>query len=252
MKKKLKSFLKRWPKFYNFLKRGYSAFRSMQRRLLGTRLEEKYWAARHLRQGDDWGDKEGDWVRGYWDSRDHSHRSFLMERIFKFSSLSILEIGCNCGPNLYILAKKLPDAQIRGIDINPIAVQKGNEWFTQEGISNVKLSVGKADDLRQFKDKSFDVVFTDAVLIYIGPDKIRKVIEEMLRVTRKALIFLEWHCFDSKCNPLGVYVGHWMRDYRALLKEFVPESKTKVTKLPKDLWLDQNWQRWGSVIEIVM
>jgi hypothetical protein len=81
MKKKLKSFLKRWPKFYNFLKRGYSAFRSMQRRLLGTRLEEKYWAARHLRQGDDWGDKEDDWVRGYWDSRDHSHRSFLMERI---------------------------------------------------------------------------------------------------------------------------------------------------------------------------
>jgi len=252
MKDKLKSFLKRRPKFYNFLKRGYFAFRSMRRRLLGTKLEEKYWATRHLRKGDDWGNEKNYWVRGYWDSRGHSHRSFLMERIFKFSPSSILEVGCNCGPNLYILAKKFPNVEIRGIDINSMAVQKGNEWFTQEDISNVKLFVGKADDLRQFRDKSFDVVFTDAVLIYIGPDKIKKVIEEMLRVTRKALIFLEWHCFDSKRNPLGVYVGHWMRDYRALLKEFVPEDKIKVTKMPKDLWPDPNWQRWGGVVEVVL
>jgi ubiquinone/menaquinone biosynthesis C-methylase UbiE len=151
-----------------------------------------------------------------------------------------------------MLAKRFPDAEIRGIDINSMAVQKGNEWFTQEDISNVKLFVGKADDLRQFRDKSFDVVFTDAVLIYIGPDKIKKVIEEMLRVTRKALIFLEWHCFDSKCNTLGVYVGHWMRNYVALLKEFVPEDRIKVTKMPKDLWSDPNWQRWGGVVEVVL
>lgn len=256
MKDMLTSFLKRWPKFYNFLKRGYSPFRTMRyklgMRLLGTRLEEKYWTTRHLRKGDDWGNEEDDWVRGYWDSRNHSHRRFLMERIFKFFPSSILEIGCNCGPNLYILAKKFPDAEIRGIDINSMAVQKGNEWFTQEDISNVKLLIGKADDLRRFRDKSFDVVFTDAVLIYIGPDKIKKVIEEMLRVARKALIFLEWHCFNSKCNPLGVYVGHWMRDYVTLLKEFIPENKIKVIKMPEELWPDRNWQRWGGVIEVVM
>lgn len=252
MKDKMKSFLKRWPKFYNFLKKGYSKFRSIQRRLLGTRLEEKYWATRHLRKGDDWGNGKNDWIRSYWDSRNHSHRSFLMERIFKFSPSSILEIGCNCGPNLYLLAKKFPNAEIKGIDINPMAVQKGNEWFAQEDISNVKLSVGKADDLRQFQDKSFDVVFTDAVLIYIGPDKIKKLLGEMLRVTRKALIFLEWHCFNSKSNPLGVYVGHWMRNYVTLLKEFVPENKIKVIKMPEELWPDQNWQRWGAVIEVVI
>jgi len=76
--------------------------------------------------------------------------------------------------------------------------------------------------------------------------------EEMLRVTRKALILLEWHCFNSKCNPLGVYVGHWMRDYVTLLKEFIPENKIKVIKMPHEFWPDQNWQRWGAVIEVVM
>lgn len=256
MKNKLKSFLKRWPKFYSFLKRIYQAFRNTRRKLrahlLGTKAEENYWVTRHLRKGDDWGDKKKDWVRGYWDSRDHSHRSFLLNRICRFSPSSILEIGCNCGPNLYLLAKKSPSKEIVGIDINPLAVQKGNEWLMQEGISNVKLLVGKADDLRQFQDKSFDVVFTDAVLIYVGPDKIKKVMGEMLRVARKAMVFLEWHCWGSKCNPLGVYVGHWARDYVALLKDFIPEGKVEVTKLPKELWPDQNWQRWGAVIEVIM
>lgn len=225
--------------------------KSWQMRLFGTKLEEKYWVTRHLHKGDDWGNKENDWVRGYWDSRSHSHRSFLMEKISKFSPSSILEVGCNCGPNLYLLAKRFPNAEIIGIDINSMAVQKGNEWFVQEGISNVKLFVGKADDLRQFQDKSFDVVFTDAVLIYVGPDKIKKVVGEMLRVARKALVFLEWHCFNSKCNPLGVYAGHWVRNYVSLLKEFVPEDKIGVVKMPEELWLDKNWQKWGAIIEVV-
>jgi ubiquinone/menaquinone biosynthesis C-methylase UbiE len=224
----------------------------MQRRLLGTKLEEKYWARAHLRRGDDWGDKENDWARGYWDSRDHSHRSFLIDRISRFSPSSVLEIGSNCGPNLYILAKRFPNAELMGVDINSEAVQKGNEWFAQEHISNVKLTEGKADDLRLFQDKSFDVVFTDAVLIYVGPDKIRQVITEMLRVTRKALILLEWHDFDSSSTPLGTYVGHWMRDYVALLKELVPEEEIRVSKLPRELWADPKWQKWGAVIETVV
>ena len=82
--------------------------------------------------------------------------------------------------------------------------------------------------------------------------KIKKVIEEMLRVARQALILLEWHCFNSKSNPLGVYAGHWMRDYVALLKEFVPERKIQVIKLPEELWSDENWQRYGGVVEVVM
>jgi hypothetical protein len=252
MKDRLKSFLRRWSRLYNFLRRGRDVYRSIQRRLLGTRLEEEYWATAHLRRGDDWGGKETDWAKGYWDSRIHSHRSYLVDRISKFSPSSILEIGSNCGPNLFILAKEFPSVAIRGVDINPEAVQKGREWFAQEHISNVQLSLGKADDLSQFEDKSFDVVFTDAVLIYVGPDKIKKVVKEMLRVARKSLIFLEWHDFESSSNPHGTYVGHWKRDYVTVLREFVPEDKIRATKFPKELWADRKWQRWGAVIEVAL
>jgi hypothetical protein len=96
MENKAKSHIGRSPRLYGLLKRGYYAYRHIQRRLLGTRLEEKYWATAHLRKGDDGGDKNSDWARGYWDSRDHSHRDFLTERISKFSTSSVLEIGSNC------------------------------------------------------------------------------------------------------------------------------------------------------------
>lgn len=254
MRDKLKSFLKHWPNLYGLVKRGYFAFYSTLHKLhlLDTKSEERHWATRHHYEGNDWGNQKDEWVRSYWDSQNHSHRNFLIERICKFPPSNILEVGCNCGPNLYLLAKKFPNARIIGIDINPLAIQSGNGWFAEEGISNVKLLDGKADELGQFQDQSFDVVFTDAILIYIGPDKIKKVIEEMLRVTRQTLILLEWHCFDSKSDPLGVYVGHWMRDYETLLKEFVPEKKIQVIKMPEELWSDENWQKYGGIIEVTM
>lgn len=241
-------------------------------------ITDKEWSNRHLYDGEDW-------IEGYWRSRNHPHRSFLVERICKFSPNSVLEIGCACGPNLYHIAKKFPDAEVRGIDINPIAVEKGNEYFQQGAISNVKLEVGKAQELKQFADKSFDVVFTDAVLIYISPDEIKQVVKEIFRIGR-VLVLNEWHTFNKwlalllhkyyhlrlkidehlfsrqlfrtlnisfkpKSVSLGLFVGHWVRDYKALFEEFVPKEKVNITKLPKGLWDDKGWQRWGAIIEVV-
>jgi ubiquinone/menaquinone biosynthesis C-methylase UbiE len=263
MKEQLKHLLGKMPALYRFITKGYTdsvlRFRYLKYFLSGTEVSEREWATRHLREGererDDWGEWCYDWIKGYWDSQDHPHRPFLIKTISKYKPSSILEIGCNCGPNLHLLAKKFPDAEIRGIDINPMAVQKGNEWLAQERISNVKLLVGKADELWQFQDKSFDVVFTDAVLIYIGPDKIKEVIREMIRVTRKALILMEWHSFEpERKDPkgLGVYEqGIWKRDYVTLLKQFVREEQIHVTKVTEDVWPDKNWKEVGAVIEVL-
>jgi len=116
-----------------------------------------------------------------------------------------------------------------GVDINPLAIKKGNEWLLQNEISNIKLLEGKADELGQFQDKSFDVVFTDAVLTYIGPDKIETVIKDLIRITRKALILVEWYNFGSdQKDPSGhgiYYKGLWKRNYMNLIKQFAPEDQ---------------------------
>lgn len=253
MKTRFIRFIGKHPLLYNFAEGCYGIFRSAKFKLYGTKSDEKYWAERHLqeseRKQDDWGKGNDNWITGYWNSINHPHRKILTDAIANFKPSSILEIGCNCGPNLRILAKIFPEAKILGIDINPEAVQKGNELFKQESLLNVVLTECKADELLRFNDHSFDIVFTDAVLIYLGPDKIEKVIKEMLRVSSKAIVLMEWHDFESKHNPLGKYKRHWVRDYKTLLKEFVSADKIRIKKLPDNLWTDKNWQRFGAIIE---
>ena len=65
----------------------------------------------------------------------------MLERIVGFAPVSsILDVGSSSGPNLYHLAKEFPNTLIRGIDVNPYAVEYGNRRFAEEGVSNVKLS----------------------------------------------------------------------------------------------------------------
>ena len=245
MKQLIKRYLRKCPVIYSSAKRIHRIFYRLFTQYLkpyvfGTRLEERYWAKCPPSISAE-----------TWSTREHPHRTFLVEQITTFSPIhTILEVGCNSGPNLYLLAKKFPDAELRGIDINPYAVKDGNAWIKKEGISNVRLSVGKADALESFQDNYFDIVFTDAVLMYIARDKIKKVIKELIRITRKALLLMEWHCFESKSNPLGFYIGQWVRDYVALSKKCYPEGKVRAIKMPEHLWPDKNWQRYGGIVSL--
>ena len=236
-----------------FNSRLYPIFLIIKRRVSGTSADEEYWSKRertNISDRGDWNDKiSKDWIEGYWNSQSHPHRILLVDAIKKYDPSTILEIGCNCGPNLFLLAKKYPNARIVGIDINKDAVDQGNDFFLEMGIKNVILMVGKADNLGMFDDGQFDVVFTDAVLIYIGPDKIMKVIKEIIRITKKSSILLEWH--DEKFDGKGRFYGHWIRNYIDLILTINPNKKIQIKQLTKEDWPDNNWIKFGYIVEIV-
>lgn len=127
--------------------------------VIGTKAREKEWASRHLRRGNDWNDmqhlgEDDEWVMSYWDSQNHSHRPLLLEKIASYSPDSVLEIGCNCGPNLYLIARRFPDIEIRGVDINPRAIEKGKELFGARKIFQMSsYQLVKQMTLGRFKTK---------------------------------------------------------------------------------------------------
>ncbi len=246
---RIKAFLEKYPLLNKIVRKVYippaTKYVSFRQYLRRNRLD-KWWVQRR-----------GGWAEGLWNTRDHPSRSYLVERIAAFSPISsILEIGCASGPNLYLLAKRFPDSEVRGIEINPHAIDVGNEEFAREGITNVKLSVGRAENLSQFKDKSFDVILTDAVLIYIKRGAIRGVIKEMLRIARKGLVLIESHDSEKRLNDrhgLGVFRrGIWVRDYVALLSQFVPDEQIRVTKPTGDVWPEEGWGKDGYLIEVTI
>ena len=91
--------------------------------------------------------------------------------------------------------------------------------------------------------------------MYIGPDKIKEVMKGMIRIARHALIFIEWHSFEPDHRDsygLGIYHGYWKRDYVALLKQYVQEEQIHVIKITEDIWPEENWKKWGGVIEVII
>lgn len=185
-------------------------------------------------------------VMSYWNTRNDPHRFFLLkelEGLLPFSS--ILEVGSNCGPNLSVIAKRFPNVVVRGVDVNPLAVKMGNALLAQEGIRNAKIVTGSAGDLSQFADKSFDIAFTNAVLVHVGSDKIEEVVREMLRVAKKALVLVERHR-ERPDDPKGLgvrteytYPCDWDRNYRTLLARLAAGKKISVRKVPEEIWTDE-------------
>jgi ubiquinone/menaquinone biosynthesis C-methylase UbiE len=236
---KLKIFLKRLPSLYKLVQAIYWKIGVFRANLLGTKLEEERWH------------KKSQFVN-YSGELHHPHRQFLINRIeHHFPISNILEIGCGRGQNLYLLAKKFPGLTIKGIDINPTVIKFGQKLFSENNIKNVELLEKKADDLSIFTDKMFDVLFTDATLMYIGPDKIMKVIEDIKRITVKSIILVEWH--QEGIKGLGKYDSHlglWHRNYSELLTKIFPKEKINISKIPIKFWPDENWNKFGYIIEI--
>ena len=191
-------------------------------------FDEIYWKFRSCK---------GDWGKGteYLDSINHSHRKAILDEVSEFDrGFSLLEVGCNSGPNLLKILEKHPYTRLAGIDINRKAVERGQR-------TGLDLKVGRADKL-PYKDREFDIVLVDAVLMYIGPDKIRKVISEIGRMAKKKIIIIDFHKEGVPAEG-EVILGHWVRDYKKLLG-----NQTRIRKLTKEEWDSYSWNKLGHLI----
>lgn len=202
--------------------------------------DHNYWTKRPVFDQGDWREKHTDWIRGYWESQNHAHRQLIITSIKQIGGINtILELGCNCGPNIALIKErlKIPEKQLAGIDINSDSVA-----FGKAHLPGVDFRIGNFVKL-PWNDKSFDLVLCDASLMYVDRDHIYQTMEEIDRVTKKAVIIIDRFSSTSK----GDITGHvWGRNYLRLLrnKGFVPAS----TKLTKYTWPGSpNWQRFGRL-----
>lgn len=204
-------------------------------KVIGTKAREMEWANKDLRKGNNWC------------GQDHAHRETLCNIIASYKPESVLEIGCNEGQNLIRLAKMLPDCKMNGIDVNEKALRRAMATFEENNLHNYIFSTHSANDLRLWPAK-YDVVFTDATLIYVGNDKIYDVIKQINRITERAIIFCEWHKESAKLDG-EYYRGCWIRNYHALAWLY-DIKEVKITKITPEMWNDKLWSKYGAIIEV--
>ena len=165
-----------------------------------------------------WRDKMCDWNTEYFLNRGCENRRMVISALSRIRFGSLLEIGCNCGPNMMNIIEAYPRAEIVGIDINSGAIEMARGLLPQRVLD---LEVSTADDI-PFSDKSTDVVLSYNLLMYIGDDKINKVMTEIKRVVRNHIIFFEPHSENAwEIHKTNIKKRHQCtRNYKKLLERY--------------------------------
>jgi len=208
--------------------------------VLGTRINSWYWRFRHF--------IDPQWAQSYLSegSLHHPHRKFLIDIILKYRPIgSLLEIGCASGPNLFLLSKELSGARLEGIDISKSAINVGAQFFREREIENVVLKQGGFNTLSQIESKSFDIVISDASLIYATPQQVNNVLREMIRIANKKIILME----QNTGGP-SFYDMHWIHNYKKELSR-LGINEALFSEIPSYFWNgNEKWKKYGCVIII--
>ena len=110
---------------------------------------------------------------------------FIGEEINKLPYESLLEIGCGYGKQLEKF--RFHQAFIAGCDFSRPQLVKAREYCLEAA----KVLVEADAEHLPFQSKSFDVVLSSAVILHNEYEKAKKIISEMIRVSRKFIVHNE-------------------------------------------------------------
>lgn len=118
---------------------------------------------------------------------------------------SLLEVGTNSGRNLQYIAEANPGIELKGIDVNPRAI----EFARSKGLG-IKLEVVDANEWSEPSDR-WDGVLTMSVLDHI-PDEAAERLAANVGVSARHVIAVE--LWDGSPGERGIY--KYSRDTEAL------------------------------------
>jgi ubiquinone/menaquinone biosynthesis C-methylase UbiE len=182
-------------------------------------------------------------------AQNHPHRLEIISELKKFPGVnSVLELGSSWGVNLLLIRKEFPDMRFLGVDISKEMVDAGNEYFRGKIISNIDLIHRDMTSLEVFKDNEFDLIISDASLIYIDKNSIQHLAEEMCRVARYGLILVEFD--DDSQDPFGnVFQSNWVRDYSTVFHQF--SGRIDKRRFNEKVWPGK-WAQMGKIITVFL
>jgi pseudaminic acid biosynthesis-associated methylase len=144
---------------------------------------------------------------GFWDG--------LLER---HPIRSVLEIGCGQGANLAPIARRLEPADVWGVDVSALAIDRARR--NAPGI-NVRLAPARQ---LPFADGFVDLAFTVGTLIHQPEESLSGVIAEIVRCSRRFVLWAEYHAPATEEVPYrGIRGSLFRRDYAAIYAASYPD-----------------------------
>jgi pseudaminic acid biosynthesis-associated methylase len=176
---------------------------------------------------DDAGRLEDLWAGGFGDdyvqrnkAASEGRRPFWEARYANIEINSALEVGCNVGGNLRWLVELLGAENVAGVDVNETALE-----VVRSELPGVDARVATARDL-PFDDDAFDLVFTTGVLIHQSPEELPRVMDEIVRCSRRYVLCGEYRADELEEVPYrGQRGALYKQDYGRLYQERFPQLR---------------------------
>ena len=144
--------------------------------------------------------------------------------------LKVLDLGCGDGTTALPAAKR--GADVLGVDIASNLVAAGNKRAAAQGLQNLKFQEGDASDLKELKDRSFDLVVS--IFGAMFAPKPSNVAKAMVRVTR----------------PGGrIVMGNWIPNDPTLVAQILRISSSYTPPPPEGFVSPMTWGVESHVIE---
>jgi pseudaminic acid biosynthesis-associated methylase len=167
-------------------------------------------------------------------------RSAFWDRLLSTHPIrSVLEVGCGQGANLAPIARRLAPQDVWGVDVNELALERA-----RSNAPGVNVVLGRAREL-PFRDSFVDLTYTVGVLIHQSEDGLTQVIDELVRCSKRFVLWGEYHADASEEVPYhGVAGSLFRRDYGALYARLHPELRVVDEGfLDRDMGFDRiTWQ----------
>jgi ubiquinone/menaquinone biosynthesis C-methylase UbiE len=144
--------------------------------------------------------------------------------------LKVLDLGCGDGTTALPSAHR--GADVLGVDISRPLVEAGNRRAKAEGLTNVRFQEGDASDLRDLRDRSFDLVVS--IFGAMFAPRPFEVAKEMVRVAR----------------PGGrIVMGNWIPNDPTLVAQILKISAAYSPPPPEGFISPMTWGIEANVIE---
>ena len=157
---------------------------------------------------------------------------------------NILDFGANYGYDANVFNSIFPKSKIHLYDIDEdimFYLSRINKIFFDD-----KLNLLSKKELDQFfkKDKFFDLIYTNAVLMYLDEKTVKKLLNQFLKISKKYIVLHELDKDEANQHLSTPYYTH---DFDKIFKSINPKLKIKKIKTSKPGF---PWQSFGYIFII--
>ena len=162
---------------------------------------------------------------------------FIKKKYPKFKPLKILDLGCTVGHNTLPWSKAYPKAEVHALDVGAPVLRYGHARAQSEGV-NVHFHQQNAEKTN-FKDNSFDLVFSSMFLHEVPRKGIKLILKEAKRLLKPGGLMLHMELPPNKMlEPYDSFYLDWDSYYNKEpfykpFRDMVPEKVCSDAGFPK-------------------